>query len=590
MKGHLSKILGVLVVVAMVSTMLAACGPTPEPQVVKETVVVTEKETVVVTEKETIVETVEVETEVEKVVTATPEPTRKIVTVAWTQEPDSLNPWYTNMWFSAVLQQAYLCWAWEFDDQNEAFPRLVTEIPSIENGGLSEDGLVITLNLRDDIVWSDGTPITAEDFVFTYQMIMDPANIVDTQYPYDYLVSVEAPDERTVVMNFSEPFVPWLAQYWRGLLPKHILGPVFDSEGSIEAAEWNLAPTVGCGPFNFAEWESGSFIRFTKNENYWLGAPKLDEVYFQFVPDDAAQTAACVAGDVDLGYWPPYSDVPILQAAGLELVTQASGYNEGWFFNFRDMASPAILDVRVRQAIAQALDRNAITEDLLLGLTKPNVTFWDAEPAYISPDITPWEYKPEAAAQLLEDAGWTDRDGDGIREDADGNKLTITQGNTTKQIRRDTQAVAQQQLLQVGIDLQTFAYDSDFLFESYANGGPAAIGDLDIMEWSDAPYFPDPDSDYWLCSQMPSPENEWGYNYFGCDEELDALFQQQLLAVNPQDRIQILHQITQLMHERVYYLGMWEDPDIWIIGSRLTGTKYSGVTPFYNIGEWDVVE
>ena len=111
MKDNRGKLLALLVVLTMLATAVAACGPTPEPEVVRETVVVTEKETVVVTEKETVVvteqEEVEVtkEVEVEKVVTATPEPVSKIVTFAWTQEPDTLNPHYTTMWFSSLLQQ-----------------------------------------------------------------------------------------------------------------------------------------------------------------------------------------------------------------------------------------------------------------------------------------------------------------------------------------------------------------------------------------------------------------------------------------------------------------------------------------------------
>ena len=119
---------------------------------------------------------------------AAPEPTAvapveepmepQVVTFAWTQEPDSLHPFYTDMWFSATLQQLYLCWAWEFDDQNIAYPNLVKEIPSVENGGISADGLTITLHLRDDIVWSDGEPITSADFKFTYDMLMDDANSV----------------------------------------------------------------------------------------------------------------------------------------------------------------------------------------------------------------------------------------------------------------------------------------------------------------------------------------------------------------------------------------------------------------------------
>ncbi|MFN2197843.1 MAG: ABC transporter substrate-binding protein, partial [Anaerolineales bacterium] len=242
----------------------------------------------------------------------------KIVTFAWTQEPDSLNPFYTDMWFSSILQQLYLCWAWEFDDQNLPFARLVTEVPSKENGGLSEDGMTITLNLRDNIVWSDGTPITSKDFKFTYDMIMSDANAVNSQYPYDYLDSLETPDDLTVVMNFAEPFAAWQATFWLGILPAHVLQPVFDAEGSLMEADWNLAPTVGCGPYVFGEWESGSYLRFVKNENYWKGQANIDEVFLQFVPDDAAQTAALIAGDADLGTFPPLSDIPALEDAGLD--------------------------------------------------------------------------------------------------------------------------------------------------------------------------------------------------------------------------------------------------------------------------------
>jgi len=595
MKRQLWKVLAGLLALTMIVSGLTACGPTPTPQVVEKVV----KETVIVEGTPQVVEKIvtevveqQVEVEVEKVVTATPEPTSKVVTFAWTQEPDSLNWIYSNMWFASVLQQLYHCWAWEFDDQNLAFPRLVTEIPSPENGGVSEDGLVITMHLRDDIVWSDGTPITADDFVFTWQMIMDPNNAVSSQYPYDYLDSVEAPDNLTVVMTFSEPFAPWQSLFWRGVLPKHVMQPVYDAEGTIDEAEWNRAPTVGCGPYDFAEWESGSYIRFVKNPNYWLGQPNIDEIYFQFVPDDASQTAALVAGDADLGTFPPLSDVPILEAGGVKIMVQSSGYAEGWFFNFRDMASPGAKDVKVRQAIAMALDRQAINDELLLGLTSPVETLWDplAAAGYVDPSIEPWPYDPDAARALLEEAGWTDTDGDGIREDAEGNKLTLTHGTTIREIRQDNQAVTQQMLKEVGIDLQILSFDADLFFGSYADGSPAALGEIDIMEWSDSTAFPDPDQNYWLCSELPTDENPWGYNYFGCDETLDALFQQQISTIDPEARAAIIREITKYMHDQVYWLGMWNDPDYWMVSERLTGVKFSGVTPLYNIMEWDVTE
>jgi ABC-type transport system substrate-binding protein len=156
---------------------------------------------------------------------------------------DNLNPLYTNMWFSSITHQIWNCWAWDFDDQNNALPRLLTEIPSADNGGITEEGKVITMKLRDDIVWSDGTPITAEDFIFTYQMTIDPKNTVASAYPYDQMTSVEAPDEHTVVITFAEPFAPWLGTLWHGILPKHVLARL-DADGTIDNAEEPRPPLL----------------------------------------------------------------------------------------------------------------------------------------------------------------------------------------------------------------------------------------------------------------------------------------------------------------------------------------------------------
>ncbi len=231
-------------------------------------------------------------TEAPAAATEAPAGEKKVATFIFTQEFDNLNPLYTNMWFTTITYQLWNCHAWNYDDKNNPVPVLVTEMPSTSNGGISEDGKSITMKLRDDIVWSDGTPITADDFVFTHDMFMDPNNTVASQSPYNQMESVVAADPQTVVITFKEVFAPWAATLWKGILPKHVLQPVFEKDGNLNAAEYNRNPTVGCGPFNFAEWEAGSFARFTANDNYWLGRPKLDEIFVRFVPDDASQIAA----------------------------------------------------------------------------------------------------------------------------------------------------------------------------------------------------------------------------------------------------------------------------------------------------------
>lgn len=512
---------------------------------------------------------------------------KKVATFIWTQEFDNLNPMYTTMWFSTITQQIWNCDAWDYDDQNVHHPVLVTEMPSSENGGISADGRTLTFTLRDDIVWSDGTPITSDDFVFTAEMYVNPANTVNSTYPYDEIDSIEVTDDQTVVVSFAEPFVPWAAQLFQEMLPAHVLRPVFEADGSLDTAEWNEAPTVGCGPFEFSEWESGSFARFVRNENYYNEPAKIDEIFIRFVPDDASQIAALQTGEGDLGTFISYSDMPALEDSGVEIIMVDSGYNEGWFPYFGEEAHPALQDVKVRQAIAMCFDRFSVNEDLLLGKTVPAATFWDNTP-FSSPDIEPWPYDPEMANSYLDDAGWVDSNDDGVR-DKDGVELVLTHGTTTREVRADTQAVAQQNLADCGIQLEIIGYSSDIFFGSYGEGGPLPTGELDLGEFSSTPAFPDPDTSRWLCSEVPSDEFPDGNNdQHLCDDKLNDLFALQKTQVDFNERQQTMWEISKLMFENVYWLGVWQDPDSFAISDRLENVKISGVTPFYNIAEWDI--
>ena len=528
---------------------------------------------------------------------ATEEPTateapaeNKVATFIWTQEFTNLNPLYSTGWFTSITWQFWNCWAWEYNEKNEAYPKLVTELPSLDNGGISEDGLTITLHLRDDITWSDGEPLTSEDFRFTWAMMLDPKNVVSTTYPYDQVTEINTPDAQTVEMKFETPFAAWQT-LWKGLIPAHILQPVYDADGTLDNAEWNNNPTVGCGPYNFAEWESGSFARFVRNEAYFDAAPNIDEIFIRFVPDDTAQTNALVAGDGLLGLFVPYSEIPALKDAGINIMTQPSGYNEGWFFQVSEEHShPAMLDVNVRKAIAMSVDFASFNRDVNQDVVGVPGSFWDALPFYNDPPVEPYPYDPEAAKQLLDEAGWVDSNGDGTR-DKDGVEFVIQHGTTTREVRQELQAVAQQQLAEVGIQLEILNYDSDLFFSTFADGGPTYTGELDIMEWSDAPAFPDPDIYYWYCSEIPSADYPTGSNsFYLCDEELDALMAEQVTQLDSAARQETVSKINQIFHDKVYWIGAWQDPDIWAVSPRLTGVKFSGVTPFFNIVEWDIVE
>lgn len=517
---------------------------------------------------------------------------RKIVTVIYTQELDNLNPMYTEMWFSGITTDLWLQGMLTFDENLIAVPVLAEEIPSVENGGISADGLTITYKLRPNAVWSDGTALTSADFVFTYEMIISEANTPTSTYPYSpedgIITSVEAPDAQTVVVNFGAPFAPWMTNVFTYVLPAHILRPVFEADGTIDNADWNRAPSVGVGPFVFQEWESGSHVLFVRNENYYGEAAKLDGVFFRFVEDDAAQVAALMSGDGDVGTFIAYSDLPQLEEAGIVPQIVSSGFNEGLFFNVDpETAHPAMTDVRVRQALQYGFNRQEIVDTLQYGRTYVPGTFWEGTP-YDNPNIEAVSYDPVMAAQLLDEAGWVDSDGDGIR-DKDGVSLSLRYVTTTRQVRVDTQVIVQQDFAEIGVELILVNHTSDIFFNGFAQGGPVALGEYDLAQWSTRSSFPDPNTSRFLCSEIPSDENpEGGNDNRYCNPEVDALFEQASQTVSFEERQQIFWQIAEIINNDAIWAGVWFDPDVWVVNSRVQNARISGATPFWNIGEWDV--
>lgn len=520
----------------------------------------------------------------------------KAITLSWPQEPDSLNPMYTTMTFAGYTYSLFLEGAWDFDDESNPVPKLVSELPSLENGGISEDGTTFTLSLREGMVWSDGAPITSSDFLFTYEMILSEQNAPVSVSPYDRIASITAPDDLTVVIEFPEPYAPWLGLF-SFVLPEHVLRPVFEAEGTLDTASWNRNPTVGSGPYLLDEWSVGNFARFVKNPLYFGGEPIIDTIVITFVPDDQTYLANLLSGDSLIGTFVPFNQVPALRDAGLRVEVIPSGYNEGWFLNASpELAHPAMSDVRVRQAVALGFDRFAFVNDVLLGATTVAASWWENTP-YANPNLEPVPFDPDAARALLDEAGWVVtgaplvEGGDGLRA-KDGVELRLRFASTTRAIREDMKAVAQQQLGAIGIDVIIESYPADIFFNGFADGGPAATGNYDIATWSSSPgAFPDPDTSRFMCREIPSETSPSGgnWNYY-CDPELDALFEQQIVTPDFDSRVAIFHQIDEMIYNAYIWVGVWFDADVWVVNPALENVRLNGQTPFWDVVNWDIAQ
>ncbi len=451
------------------------------------------------------------------------------LTIGLFQEPDNLNPFLAVQTASRMVRDLVLEGLVDADPDGNYVPELA-EVPSVDNGTISEDGLTVTYNLVDGITWSDEHPFTSRDVQFTWETVMDPGNAVTTQKGYEDIASIETPDDQTVVVTYTKLYSAALSLFSipEAILPAHVL------EGeSFGDAEFNRIPE-GTGPFMVAEWNSGQSIILERNPNYRVAnSPQLDRIIFKIIPDQNAGIAQMRTGDIDV-FWNVDSAV-IDQFDGMEgvdvQVTPSSNV-EYLGLNLSSGSDPntphfAFGDPNVRLALAMAIDRTPIIEELLFGLseaaTSPIGLGWAAPEGLSNP-----AYDPDGARALLEEAGWVDS-GDGIRE-KDGQRLTLEISTPTgQQVRELTEQVLQEQFKAVGIELVINNVPAATLFGNWAENGKLQRGDFDITmdTWG-----PDLDPAGFLgilfdSKSIPQDPGGQGWNFFRLQSDrLDAAIEE----------------------------------------------------------------
>jgi peptide/nickel transport system substrate-binding protein len=469
---------------------------------------------------------------------------------------DSMNPWV------GVEAPAYLMYALNYDllvnfslEDLSPAPGLATDWE------VSEDGLTWTFDIREGVTWHDGEPFTAHDVAYTYNRILEER----VGCCIDYIrqaESVEAVDDHTLVIHARRPTAQFLSAYVY-ILPEHIWSELDEEE--VKTFE-NYPNPVGTGAFQVVEWEQGQFFRMEANPDYWAGAPEVDEVIYRVFQNEDALAQALLAGEVDFAdtLGPTIFDSLVGQPnigtneANIPAFDEI-GFNVGADETYGDEADghPALKDVTVRRAIAHAIDKETLIDRVLndhgtVGSTivPPVTDFYHYEPT----EDELIQFDLDEANRLLDEAGYLDTDGDGVREMPGGGQplhfryFVRSEKNETV----TTSEFVSEWLSEIGISTNVRALGDTRLTNLIYEGR------YDMFHWG---WFPDADPDFILsimtCGQRP-PDGVWSDSFY-CNEEYDEMYEEQQTTLDLDERAEIIKEMQRIVYEDAPYVVLWYD-------------------------------
>jgi peptide/nickel transport system substrate-binding protein len=402
------------------------------------------------------------------------------------EEPDGLNLMFAHSAASDSISGLLFSFILRYDPDGNYVPDLATVVPTTHNGGISADNMTLTVHLRKGVVWADGAPLTAADWLFTYSAVMNSQNNVKTRYGWDQIASATAPDPYTIVIKLKRPTVQVLGILAMGgagypPMPAHLLAKLPD----INRADFNNKP-LSSGPYLLKAWNHGSSLEFVPNPRYFRGAPKLKQVIWKVIPDVNTLLSQLQTHDVDV--YPSVSANAIARLSSIAGITVDKRLIASWRHLGINMSRPPLADVRVRQAISAGVDWKRINDTIYHGINQLAVS--DIFPkSWAAPALPPYAYDPQHAHQLLADAGWTMGSDGVLHKGPLAMHLTISA--TTGHIENDqSEVLIQSNLRALGIDVQIRNHPATLLF---AQNGPLYSGKYDL-EWSVETNGADPDN------------------------------------------------------------------------------------------------
>jgi len=440
--------------------------------------------------------------------------------------------------------------------------------------------------------------------LFTWEAISNPDT--GSWIPgSDYIDSVEKTDQYTFTVNYNTIYPGYLTQFGGEQVS---VWPAHFCDATQGFVSWDCGrKPLSDGPFVLEEWVEGDHLTFKKNEKFYqAGKPDVNQVIVQIVPDDAVRKTMMLQGDADIDMWVNVNTANDLK--GAEKAGVSFSPTDRWVMRMfmneaakgtTDAAAsphPILSDVNVRQAIRMAVDVDTINKDIFHGLANPTWTEFFRQPYQC--EIPRPTYDPEAAKTMLEQAGWTDSDGDGIREchgcttgAADGYKMEmefITYAEYGEPLELTQQLIAEM-LGNIGIKMNISVVEGSVLWDLAENGGIEQTGNFDIDLWDDGYAGVDPTDYVWETYSEEAIEPGAGWNVTRWDNPVvDALIDE-TYTLNEQDRKDTFCAIGDFINEEVPIIHLFTVPNADAYSTRIEGVQ-SSVNDLvtWNIADWKI--
>ena len=401
-------------------------------------------------------------------------------------EPDALDPLFAHSDATDQVDALLFAPVFRYDQRGEFVPELATEVPSYANGGISRDSKTITLHWRKNVRWSDGAPLGPTDLRFTWRAVMNKANNVKSSAGWDDIASIDVPDATTAVVRLKRPNADVLGLFGGGggsaypPLPEHLLGKL----PSLNTADFNAHP-ISSGPYVLRAWNHGASLEFDSNPAYWRGRPKLAHISFRVVPNPDTLVAQLQTHEVDLDA--SVGETQLARVGRIDGVRVVRHPSANWRRLAMNCSRPGLSDVRVRLAIAEAIDWNRMNATVYHGANVRSTSDIPTD-SWAAPKIPFYPHDPALAMRQLDAAGYRITAA-GVRSDG-RTPLNFTISATNKPGNAEAEVQMQQELKPLGIALTIKNFPASTLF---AQNGPLYGGTYDL-EWSIDTNGPDPDN------------------------------------------------------------------------------------------------